>query len=210
MASSQGLCLDGGSAGIRKHGSYSDTAESVLSRIKLTSPPARQAPLATLPSQIPPPGWTKWAYICAEILLLSRATGNPCSIPTFKVGSSSCHCLETVRHQTTPDCLVAATSSWPAHLRGKLPAPPLRVPPVKASQEALRLHARGHDLHADVAAKVLHHDAAPSGHMLKAQHARTAGQEVARIVEGMEACRAEHGRVLEGGQRLVGANMLVA
>jgi hypothetical protein len=75
----------------------------------------------------------------------------------------------------------------PAELRGELAAPPGSVGPREHVQQARGLDARRHDLHADVAAVVLDEDRAAARAVLEAEHARAAGEEVARVVEGVEA-----------------------
>jgi hypothetical protein len=50
------------------------------------------------------------------------------------------------------------------------------------------LRTCGHDLDAHVAPVVLYADGSPQCLMLQAQHAAAAGQEVARVVKGVEAC----------------------
>lgn len=62
---------------------------------------------------------------------------------------------------------------------------------------ASQLPTRGHDLDAHIAAVVLYDDAAAARLVLQAQHARAAGQEVPRVVKGVEpnqVCRTWRGR----------------
>ena len=58
---------------------------------------------------------------------------------------------------------------------------------------------RGHDFDAHIPAVVLNDDAAPARLVLQPQHAGAAGQEVARVVKGVEANQVCGRRGEQGG-----------